>query len=71
MWGAYFFGGFLRWLLRGFKTKLDDEISCEDGWFHKIPIINRIPLIDEYENIILAQFFVLLLIAFLFILGVL
>ena len=71
MWGAYFFGGFLRWMLRGFKTKLNDEISCEDGWFARIPVIKKIPLIDEFENIILAQLFIALVIASLFIFGVL
>ena len=58
-------------MLRGFKTNLNDEISCEDGWFLKIPVINKIPFIDEFENIILAQLFVGIIIASLFIFRVL
>lgn len=70
MWGADLFGGFLRWMLRGGRTNLKDEISCEDGWFRKIPLIKKIPFIDDFENVILTQLFVVFIIVVLLAIGV-
>lgn len=62
---ANYIGGFIRWLLRRCRTRLEDELHCKNGWFDGIPILNI------YENAILAQLFVAIVIAALFIFGVL
>lgn len=49
---ANIIGAFIRWGLRGFRTRFPDEVICSNGWFKKIP------LIEPFENIIIAQIFV-------------
>lgn len=49
-------GAFIRWLCRGCKTNFNDEVGCVNGWFSNIPILGT------FENIILAQCFVILVI---------
>lgn len=49
-------GAFIRWLCRRCKTNFNDEIACVNGWFSKIPILRT------FENLILAQCFVIIVI---------
>ena len=56
---AEMFGALIRWLARGCRTRFRDELDCVDGWFENIPILGT------FENDILAQAFVLLVIAIL------
>ena len=49
-------GAFIRWLARRCKTRFRDELDCVDGWFTNVPILGT------YENIILSQFFVIIVI---------
>ena len=49
-------GALIRWFCRGCKTNLHDEIECVDGWFSNIPILGT------FENLILTQCFVIILI---------
>lgn len=53
------FGGLIRWLCRGCKTNLQDEIDCVNGWFSNIPIWGT------FENLILTQCFVIIVIIIL------
>ena len=62
---ANYIGGFFRWLLRGCRTRLDDELHCKNGWLDNIPILNI------YENAILAMLFVAIVIVALFVFGIL
>ena len=48
-------GALIRWLLRGCKTRLWDELNCEDGWFANIPYLG------DFENTILAQCLVIII----------
>lgn len=54
-------GAFIRWLARGCKTSFKDELDCVDGWFSNVPILGT------FENIILAQCFVLIVLIILLI----
>ena len=47
---------FVRWLCRGCKTNFKDEVGCVNGWFSNIPIWGT------FENIIIAQCFVIVII---------
>ena len=49
-------GALIRWLCRGRKTNFKDEVECANGWFSNIPILGT------FENLILAQCFVILVI---------
>lgn len=51
---ANFFGAFLRWMIRGFHTNFKDELICTEGWF------KRIPFLELFENVILAQLFAII-----------
>ncbi len=51
-----FIGALIRWLVRGCKTSFKDELDCVNGWFPNIPILGA------FENIILSQCFVIIVI---------
>lgn len=47
---ANLIGAFIRWAIRGFRTCFREEVSCINGWF------NGIPIIEPFENIIIGLF---------------
>jgi hypothetical protein len=49
-------GAVIRWLARRCKTNFQDELDCADGWFTNVPILGT------FENIILSQCFVIIVI---------
>lgn len=49
-------GALIRWLCRRCKASFKYEVECVDGWFSNIPIQGT------FENLILAQCFVILVI---------
>lgn len=53
---ASIIGALIRWLVRGCKTSFHDELDCVDGWFSNVPIMGT------FENIILSQCFVIIVI---------
>lgn len=53
---AAIIGAVIRWLARGCKTSFQDELDCVDGWFPNVPILGT------FENIILSQLFVIIVI---------
>lgn len=52
---ADYIGAFIRWMFRGFRTKFKDELICTDGW------IKRITFLEPFENFIIGQLVVLLI----------
>jgi len=52
-------GALIRWLLRGCRTNFKDELDCVDGWFSNVPILGT------FENIFLAQCFVIIVLIIL------
>ena len=56
---ANILGALIRWLLRGCHTNFKDELDCVDGWFSNVPILGT------FENIFLAQCFVIIVLIIL------
>lgn len=44
-------GAFIRWAIRGFRTSFAEEVSCFNGWFKGVPII------EPFENMIIGLSF--------------
>ena len=56
-------GAVIRWLARGCKTSFKDELDCIEGWFPNVPILGT------FENIILSQCFVIIVIVIVLIIS--